>query len=44
MPVLVDRLKDVAQKQYTQGEADEAAGMSKERLPPAHGGGTRMDM
>lgn len=30
------RLKDVAQKQYNQAEADAAAGKSKEVLPPAH--------
>jgi len=30
------RLKDVAQEQYTQAEADAAAGKTKEVLPPAH--------
>ena len=30
------RLKDLAQKQYTQGEADWGAGKTKEVLPPAH--------
>jgi bud site selection protein 20 len=30
------RLKDTAQKQYTQDEADSAAGRTKEILPPAH--------
>ncbi len=27
----------MAQEQYTQGEAEFAAGMTKEILPPAHG-------
>ena len=31
-----DRLQDVAQPQYSQEEADRAAGMTKEVLPPAH--------
>jgi len=30
------RLKDVAQKQYSQEEADAAVGKTKEKLPPAH--------
>jgi len=30
------RLKDVAQEQYTQAEAERAAGMSREKYPPAH--------
>ncbi|CAM9300659.1 unnamed protein product, partial [Discosporangium mesarthrocarpum] len=30
------RLKDVAQEQYTQEEAERGAGMSKEVYPPAH--------
>jgi hypothetical protein len=30
------RLKDLAQEQYTQAEADRGAGMTKEVLPPAH--------
>lgn len=30
------RLKDVAQKQYSQKEAEWASGKSKEILPPAH--------
>lgn len=33
---LFTRLKDVAQAQYSQGEADWSAGMSKEILPPVH--------
>lgn len=37
-PANPDRLKDVAQEQYTQREAEFAAGMTKEILPPAHGG------
>jgi hypothetical protein len=32
----VNRLKDVAQEQYTQQEADLAAGKTIEILPPAH--------
>lgn len=39
-----DRLKDVAQEQYTQAEAEFAAGMTKEILPPAHGGGAGVSM
>lgn len=31
------RLKDVAQQQYSQREADLAAGKTVEVLPPAHG-------
>lgn len=31
------RLKDVAQPQYSQKEADLAAGKTPEVLPPAHG-------
>jgi hypothetical protein len=30
------RLKDLAQEQYTQEEADRGVGMTKEILPPAH--------
>ena len=30
------RLKDVAQEQYTQAEAERGAGMTKEKYPPAH--------
>lgn len=30
------RIKDVAQEQYTQAEAERGAGMSKEKYPPAH--------
>ncbi|CAM9763430.1 unnamed protein product, partial [Hapterophycus canaliculatus] len=30
------RMKDVAQEQYTQAEAERGAGMSKEKYPPAH--------
>mmetsp|Transcript_342 Transcript_342/g.436 ORF Transcript_342/g.436 Transcript_342/m.436 type:complete len:129 (+) Transcript_342:242-628(+) len=30
------RLKDVVQEQYSQEEAERAAGMTKEVLPPAH--------
>lgn len=37
-------MKDVAQEQYTQGEAEFAAGMTKEVLPPAHGGGGSVGM
>jgi len=33
------RMKDVAQQQYSQGEAEYAAGMTKEVLPPAHSAG-----
>ncbi|KAM3569892.1 hypothetical protein VYU27_008026 [Nannochloropsis oceanica] len=33
------RMKDVAQEQYSQGEAEYAAGMTKEVLPPAHSAG-----
>lgn len=29
-------MKDVAQEQYTQAEAERGAGMSKEKYPPAH--------
>lgn len=29
-------MKDVAQEQYTQAEAERGAGMSKETYPPAH--------
>jgi hypothetical protein len=29
-------LKDVAQEQYTQAEAERAAGKTKEILPPVH--------
>lgn len=36
------RMKDVAQEQYTQAEAEFAAGMTKEALPPAHCGGVGM--
>jgi len=31
-----DRLEELKQKQYTQQEADEGAGKTKEVLPPAH--------
>lgn len=31
-----DRMKDVAQEQYTQAEAERGAGMTKEKYPPAH--------
>lgn len=30
------RMKDVAQEQYTQAEAERAAGMTREKYPPAH--------
>ena len=33
---LLRRLKDVAQAQYSQREADSAAGKTAEHLPPAH--------
>lgn len=33
---LPSRMKDVAQEQYTQAEAERGAGMSKEKYPPAH--------
>lgn len=29
-------MKDVAQEQYTQAEAERGAGMTKEKYPPAH--------
>lgn len=29
-------MKDVAQEQYTQSEAERGAGMTKEKYPPAH--------
>lgn len=35
LPTL-SRMKDVAQEQYTQAEAERGAGMSKEKYPPAH--------
>jgi hypothetical protein len=38
------RMKDVAQEQYTQSEAEFAAGMTKEILAPAHGGGGNVGM
>lgn len=31
------RLKQLKEEKYTQAEADWAAGMTKEKLPPAHG-------
>jgi len=34
------RLKDVAQQQYSQDEAEAAAGMTKEVLPSVHGSGS----
>lgn len=43
-PTMSCRMKDVAQEQYTQGEAEFAAGMTKEVLPPAHGGGGGVGM
>ena len=36
------RIKDLEEEQYTQREADIAAGKSIEMLPPAHGGSVRM--
>ena len=36
------RIKDLEEEQYTQREADIAAGKSIEVLPPAHGGSVRM--
>jgi len=38
------RLKDVAQKQYTHDEAEWGAGMTKEKLPPAHPAAVDADM
>lgn len=35
-PPLADRLKDVAQKQYTQREAELGAGKTVEQYTPAH--------
>jgi hypothetical protein len=32
----INRLKTVAEEQYTQGEAERAAGKTVEVLPPAH--------
>mmetsp|Transcript_50164 Transcript_50164/g.58570 ORF Transcript_50164/g.58570 Transcript_50164/m.58570 type:complete len:129 (+) Transcript_50164:90-476(+) len=32
------RCKDLKEEKYTQDEAERAAGMTKEMLPPAHGG------
>lgn len=34
-------MKDVAQEQYTQAEAERAAGMTREKYPPAHPVGSR---
>jgi hypothetical protein len=39
---LLLRLKDVAQEQYSQKEAERAAGMTKEVLAPAHGAAMAM--
>lgn len=35
------RMKDVAQEQYTQAEAERAAGMTREKYPPAHSSNSR---
>lgn len=32
------RCKELKEEKYTQGTAEAAAGMTKEKLPPAHGG------
>jgi hypothetical protein len=42
MNIVVTRLEELKQEQYTQQEADRASGKSKEVLPPAHPGLLRL--